>query len=217
MLTLLDLWTRFLEWNTFAGDLLYHFYRLGNWDSKEKRSVDLISVDPAQEVLSPVCSITIWEWQSCRSPAGPAPSGHAVLAPGMSLPRKLGGSSLGKKSSTHAESQCCFNGKRKFKRSRVYMPSLPLSVLHQCPLLPTHLDQNCQNLREKVVTKNKTTNFHWAFYIHFLNQHHHRSLFYRWGNWNRLKDVKQLSPFRWTSVVKGGKFTVKVSLRVLAS
>ena len=181
MLTLLDLWTRF--WNgthSSCGWLTVLILYVGKLRPKEKWSADLISVDPEPEVFSHL-QYAIWEWQSCRSPAGPAPSGGVQFL------------LLGTKSSTHAEAQPQPNGKgRVLVQQGLYASNCPL-VPHQCPLLPTPGLELTESWGEKVVTKNKTTNIYWAFYIHFLSPHH-QSLFYRWGNWYRLKDVKQPVP-----------------------
>lgn len=94
---MLTCWTyeHVLEWNTFMW-VTYCTHFIAKLRPKEKLSVDDQCGPSTRSVfLLAVCNLRMTE--SCRSPAGPAPlRACAVLAPGMSLPRKLGGSSPGK-------------------------------------------------------------------------------------------------------------------------
>lgn len=129
-----------MEHIRYVGDLLYSFYRL---KLRPKRSVDLISVDPAQEVF-PVCSMQS-ENDRAVVPCWASPiRACAVLAPGMSLPRKLGGSSPGKEelNTCRIPATAKWKGESSSAAGSICL-QLP-SRSHINALFSPHLDQNCQ-------------------------------------------------------------------------
>ena len=189
MLTLLDLRTRSRNGTHSFMWVTYCTHFIGSeTETQRKVTCQLNQCGPRTRSVFPFAAGNL-RMTELEIPCWASPiRGCAVLAPGMSLPKKLGGSSPGREELNTGRSPATV----KWKEQGLYTSNCPLAP-HQCPLLPTPGPELPESWGEKVVTKNKTTNIYWAFYIHFLSQHH-QSLFYRWGNWNRLKDVEQPAP-----------------------